>query len=543
MPCQQIVAKIEQGLDFLTSSSRNVPERHHSLQALFDHSWVLLTASEQNALAKLTIFRGGFAPAEAEVVAGATWPLLLDLVDKSLVETQGDNRFDLHSLIQQYAATKLEAAEEKDAAQQAHFETFCTLAQKLNSLNIGPQAITSSRRAEVEHNNFRAALSWGLAHQLSEAVLELLHHLFEFWLPAGHWSEGERWTAQAIAQTKDGDSVNLCLALCQLGVFIALQGRFPEADPHTQRAYRMARRLEDPWALIFTLQVQGQALPDKKAALAAYEEAIIICQERSGEPQFEARLGRLLRLQGDRLIHFGMLIEAKETYEESLACFRKWGNVYEVAYPLGNLGRIALYAGDLQKAHTLISESVAIARKAGKRVAIGDWIFRLGQIQYYLGELEAAEANFQETLELYENIGNQFGPPGVLSNLALVALERENEMALGLIKESFSRYRTLKEAMDKLDDSANFLEFSDTVESLLHAGLVAHGLKDWDRAIWLFRFVETHAPGYMAIQPLQEKVAVAEADIAANVSPATFAEAITKGEHLTVSELLALWGE
>ncbi|MCB0169931.1 MAG: helix-turn-helix domain-containing protein [Anaerolineae bacterium] len=541
MACQQIAAKIEQDLDFLASPSRNIPERHHSLRALFDHSWALLTPAEQNVLAKLTVFRGGFAPEEAAATAGASWPILLGLVDKSLVVAQGDNRFDLHPLMQQYAAQKLAEAGAEPATQQAHFEAFCDLARQLNALSIGPQAVASFRRAEREYDNFRAALSWGLANQQNEIVLKLLHNLFEFWLPAGYWPEGERWTTMAVAQAGDEDSVYLCLALSQLGVFVALQGRFPEAAPQTQRAYQMARRLEEPWPLAFALQIQGQALPDKATALAAFEEAIAICQDRVNEPQFATRLGRLLRLQGDRLKTFGMLTEAKAKYEESLARFRQVGDTSEIAYPLGNLGRIALYEGDLQKAHDLISESVTIARNAGNRVAIGDWIFRLGQVQYYLGQWAAAEANLQETMQLYEDVGNRFGPPGVLSNLALVALEREDvALAAGLIRESLNRYRHLQEAMSKVDRSVNLLEFGDTVESLLQAGLVAYTLKEWEKALSLFRFVEKNAPGYATIQPLQDKVLAAEADIKTYLSPAAFAAAITKGERLTVNELLAV---
>ena len=465
------------------------------------------------------------------------------------MKLKADSRFDLHPLTQQFATTKLAVSGEKEATQQVHFEIFCVLARQLNALSIGPQAIASFQWAEREHDNFRAGLSWGLGNlqlgnQQNEAVLELLHNLFEFWLPAGYWPEGERWTARAVAQASDEDSVYLCLALCQLGVFVALQGRFPEAAAQTQWAYQMARRLEEPWPLAFALQVRGQALPDKEGALAAFEEGIAICQEKADEPQFEARLGRLLRLQGDRLISFGMLTEARAKFKESLAQFRKVGDTSEIAYSLGNLGRMALHEGNLQGAYDLISESVTIARSAGNRVAIGDWVFRLGQVQYYLGELDAAEANMQETMQLYEEVGNQFGPPGVLSNLALVALERDNvELAVRLVQESLSRYRNLKEAMDKVDRSANYLEFGDTVESLLQAGLVAYTLKDWESAIGLFRFVEKNAPQYTAIQPLQEKVSTVEADIKTQLPPAAYAAAISKGEGLTVKELLALWME
>ena len=65
MPCDQIAALIDQGLDFLSAGPRNVPERHRSLRALFDHSWQLLSPLEQDALVRLTVFRGGFAPEDA----------------------------------------------------------------------------------------------------------------------------------------------------------------------------------------------------------------------------------------------------------------------------------------------------------------------------------------------------------------------------------------------------------------------------------------------------------------------------------------------
>jgi len=39
--------KTTDNLDFLTSRMRDVPERHRSLKAVFEHSWKLLTAEER----------------------------------------------------------------------------------------------------------------------------------------------------------------------------------------------------------------------------------------------------------------------------------------------------------------------------------------------------------------------------------------------------------------------------------------------------------------------------------------------------------------
>lgn len=541
MSCQQIVTKIKENLDFLATSSRNAPDRHLSLLALFDHSWVLLTPAEQQALARLTVFQGGFVPAEVEMVTGATWPILLGLVDKSLVEAKGDNRFDLHPLIHQYAAAKLAEVEEKDATRQAHFESFCALAHQLKGLYIGPQALTSARRAEQEYHNFQAALSWGLANQQSEAVLKLLHDIFEFWLSTGHWQEGERWSVEAVALAAGEDSAHLSLVLCQLAIFRAMQGRFPEAAAPAQQAYQMAQRLEDPWPLVHTLQLQGQSRRDKAGALAAFEEAVAICREQTGDRRFDTYHSSLLCLQGDRLMNFGLVSEAKPKFEESLARCRELGDVHYIVYPLGNLGRLALREGDLRKAYDLISESVSIIRAAGNTASIGDWLFRLGQTLLYLGDLDGAETNLQEAMHIYTEVGNQSGIPTVLSTLALVALARKNEtLARNLIQESMSDFRSLQEAMQSTDVSATILEFRDTAENLLQAGVVAHALKEWDKSIGLFRFVENNIPSYVAIRPLQEKVSAAKTDMETNLSPMDFSAAVTKGEKLTLDALL-IW--
>jgi predicted ATPase/DNA-binding XRE family transcriptional regulator len=542
MPCHQIAAQIEQDLDFLAGGARNRPERHHSLRALFDHSWALLTVAEQNALAKLSVFRGGFAPEQATAVAGANWPTLRGLVDKSLVETRGDNRFDLHELTRQYAAMKLAESGQMGAAQHAHFVAYAAFAEQTNYWFTSPKAAASFRRSHQEQENYRAALRWGLNNEAIEAVLAFIHNLFAFWLRGGYWQEGEQWMKTAVAQAPQKDSVYLCLALAQQGVFAALQGRFVDGAPKTQRAYQMARRLEEPWPLVVNLQIQGQARPDKEGSLAAYEEAIAICEERLDDPRFNGFLGSLLGLQGDRLVGFGMLAEAKASFEASLSHLRQLGDTFWIAYPLGNLGRMALHDGDLEKAYEMINESVSLVRQGANRGGIADWLFRLGQVQLFRRELAEAELNLLETLRLYEESDNSFGPPGVLSNLALVAVERGDlATAVAHIQNCFARYNKLRQEVRKVDFSSDFLEFGDTLDSFLHAGLVAQAQGDWQTAVNLFTFFENNGRGYVAIQPLCDKVEAAKADIRVRLGDEGYETAVAQAQGLTLERLLAVW--
>jgi predicted ATPase len=43
LSCDEIAREIEHGMDFLSISARDIPARHRSMRAVFDHSWKLLT--------------------------------------------------------------------------------------------------------------------------------------------------------------------------------------------------------------------------------------------------------------------------------------------------------------------------------------------------------------------------------------------------------------------------------------------------------------------------------------------------------------------
>src|SRR5262249_5555456 len=68
LSCAEIAHEIEQNLEFLSGATRDLPARHRSPRAVFDHSWNLLGADERRALRRLAIFRGGFTRAAAEAV-------------------------------------------------------------------------------------------------------------------------------------------------------------------------------------------------------------------------------------------------------------------------------------------------------------------------------------------------------------------------------------------------------------------------------------------------------------------------------------------
>jgi len=103
LSCREIAQEIESNTDFLITSMRDIPERHRSLRATFEHSWRLLSEAERDALCRLSVFHGWFDCLAAEIVAGASLPLLSSLVSKLLIRRTQDGRYDLHEVIRQYA--------------------------------------------------------------------------------------------------------------------------------------------------------------------------------------------------------------------------------------------------------------------------------------------------------------------------------------------------------------------------------------------------------------------------------------------------------
>src|SRR5512135_1491354 len=121
LTCDEIAQEIQRGMDFLSVSARDMPARHRSMRAVFDHSWKLLTAEERGVLLRLSVFRGGFRREAAEQVAGAELSVLSTLVTKSLIRRSGTGRYDLHEVIQQFAVEQFAGhADEQSAAQARH---------------------------------------------------------------------------------------------------------------------------------------------------------------------------------------------------------------------------------------------------------------------------------------------------------------------------------------------------------------------------------------------------------------------------------------
>ncbi|MBC8074664.1 MAG: AAA family ATPase, partial [Chloroflexales bacterium] len=214
LPLDVIEQQIHANLDALVTPLRDVPPRHRSLRAVFDHSWRLLEAQGRVLLARMAVFRGGCLAAAAIEVAGATMPALSALVDTSLVHQselatlelgtgrareKAAPRFMLLEPIREYALEQLVASGEAPAAQRAHARHYQALAETAAAQWGSATFDWVITQLHREHDNMRAALAWARDSGDVLLGLRLAESLWQFWRSYGFISEGRAWLEQLLA--------------------------------------------------------------------------------------------------------------------------------------------------------------------------------------------------------------------------------------------------------------------------------------------------------------------------------------------------------
>ena len=169
---QEVAHEIEQSIDFLSTTGRDVPQRHRSIRAVFDHSWSLLSPPEQQVMRRLSVFRGGFTREAAAQVTGATLPILSSLVDKSLVRRSGARRYDLHELVRQYAAMQLQLEKRDEVStNEKYAQYYLTFWREQEPKLRSERQMETLAELASDIDNFRSA--WDIA--VAREELDLLH--------------------------------------------------------------------------------------------------------------------------------------------------------------------------------------------------------------------------------------------------------------------------------------------------------------------------------------------------------------------------------
>ena len=383
LACDEIAARIEHSLDILTTTWRNVPERHRSMRAVFEHSWKLLSRAEQETLARLSLFRGGFRQEAAAAVAGASLPVLAALIEKSMLWTTDDGRYQLHELLRQFAAEKLGEDEQvEETTLDLHRDYFLRFLQEWQHQLRGETQQAALRQIRQEIGNIRLAWQRASGQGEVEAIGRVLDGLYYFFRTSSRFQQGADTFRETTEQMRAAGAPELLLLrlTTRLGALYLLLGVPGSARELLQESVSRARRLEADDELAFALNM----------------------------------LGNVANMEGQN-------DQAERLYRESLNVSRAVGDRRGTARSLYNLGRIALGAGRYREARSLFRESLALQRAVGNRAGVAYCLDSLGMTAFYLGEYAAAERDYQDSLAIFNELGDRFGSAKALGGLGLVA--------------------------------------------------------------------------------------------------------------------------
>jgi tetratricopeptide (TPR) repeat protein len=383
---------------------RDLPERHRSLHAVFDHSWKLLAADEQRVFAGCSVFRGGFTREAAAEVTGATLPVLAALVDKSLLRRNLNGRYEVHELARQYGAARLTEMQLEAQTRDRHLAFFMHFAETAEpNIRGGAQMAQWHEWVESDHDNLRAALDWSLSGGEIEPGMRIVGVLWEFWMTRGHAPEGQRQAERFLARPETAAHPLLrAMALHTAGVCALYHSRY-------------------------------------QIALARLVEAAVIGRELGVSGKFVLALALLA--QSYTLIGLQEFDGVQDLSREALALGQDLQEVWMEGDALCQLATLAWQRGDVENARRHFLECLNILQ-AGDFYMSGYVLLGLGTLLRQQGDYATAHAHFQQGLTIFEKLGDTIRRSNALTELGLLAMAQgHNSEAQELLVEALTLIR------------------------------------------------------------------------------------------------------
>ncbi len=476
LDCGEIAQEIEKNLDFLRLPSKDVPERHRSIRAVFHHSWKLLTDEERQAFKRMSLFRGSFCREAAEFVAGASLPVLLALASKSLLYRTPSGRYRVHQLLRQCGAEMLkEDPNDLERTVRRYVEYYADfLSSRETAMKNGNQKQVLGEIDE-EWGNIWAAWKWGVERRYLSDVGRMMDGLWLFLEMRGRFVEGEEMFREAEAAVRPMEN----RTEAEVGVFGRILARYgwfcfrissmEKARSLLEESLGLLRPIGAKKEIAFAVGALGvvfYVLGEYEQAERLQRESLEMCRE-VGDRFGTARALNSLAFVSNAL---GKYEEARSLLGKAISEFEALGNKWGVAFSLNNLGTTLYYLGEYERAKDAFQRSLEIRRAIDDRWGIPRSLDGLGRVSCALGDFEEARKCFQTSLKIFEESGDRRNVAYALFYLGdLAALTGEYARARDLYRQSLSIRRQVRDRRG-------------AVRSLVGLGRVAMKLGDFEEA-------------------------------------------------------------
>jgi tetratricopeptide (TPR) repeat protein len=406
--CGEIVRQLQERLDLTFGSWHNMPERHQSLQAVFEHSWLLLAADEQAVARRLAVFQGPFdmeaatAVGQGTAAEGQEKPAQIALLyDKSFLQKGDGGRFELHPLLHHFLAAKLaESPAERDEARLRHADHYQGVLASASDLGYNMERYYHSLKGVLDAHidNVIAATMWlAERHDFSERRLVSLVERLNFYFIRHYLHEKWKVVFQQIIQALQAGGTAGYEERWLIG---HLSARIAYADI-CLGAYQRARRrlevvlpeayeLEDNDTLICAcLRWLGLISLYEADFTNAFSQVEAALEAVAGHgPHFQYLALEILTqvaLAADQLDRASEVIEQRYLLAVEMDSYDEYAPRHELA-----LGTIAHRRGQTAEAQTHLQKALELARANGQQIEMTACLERLGFVTAELGDYETA---------------------------------------------------------------------------------------------------------------------------------------------------------
>jgi predicted ATPase/DNA-binding SARP family transcriptional activator len=358
---RKMLERLDHVLPALIGGARDLPERQRTLMATIAWSYDLLSESDRRLFARMAVFSGGCTLEAAEAICEGDIGGLASLLDKSLLQRDGERYFMLET-IHEYAAEKLEASGEADQIRRRRGSWYVALAERIEPDLYDAAAVSAARLLEMDHDNLRATLREAIDRDDAETLLRVATALGAFWHARGHLREGLEWSNQALTRYRGAPTLRVAKAHLRAGGIAERSGDLSQARSHWEASLDAAREVGD----------------DHTVASAS---------------------GNL----GNLALSVGEYVDAAQRFEAATAFFSKSGDTLGVAIGMNALGAAELLQGRAARAVEFLNQSLVIARKVANHGQTASTLHNLAMARIAEGDFVAALAALDEAIRAAES--------------------------------------------------------------------------------------------------------------------------------------------
>ncbi|PZG19034.1 BTAD domain-containing putative transcriptional regulator [Nonomuraea aridisoli] len=379
----------------LSRGDRTAAARHRTLHAVVEWSWDLLDAEEQALARRFAVFAGGASLEAVEGVCG-TAESLVGLVDKSLVETDGE-RYQMLDTIRLFCLERLAEAGEEARFRQAHAAWFLEFARRAGDRLYRDEQLTWLARLSADNANLQAALRWSVEHDRPTAW-RLVAALAMYWWLSGRRGQATRHAVRLLDATGPEPPAGLAEEYV-----MAVLHAVPEAgSPHWERARQIMGSSDRPMRYRFGVALWGMLAgppePWSQDGPQSGQDAPVL-----GSEPWSRALGRLsVALM---LLLGGSPADGERELERVLADFGAVGERWGTAQALDWLALAASWRGDWARAFPLWERALGLLEELGALDELADVMGRRAEARLRAGDVRAARADHERVGELERRLG------------------------------------------------------------------------------------------------------------------------------------------